>query len=323
MSFSVELWDGYDLVYNTFSLHRRGLKDFIYMLNEKHNYELEFAKGMKKIYDMNFAVTKMPSLQNGILAFKNDLLNQFNYTMEFTTSLREEVIDPLKLIMGEQNNSAKNLNAEAKKVEREYKDCADRMEKARIKFHNYAKFSEDCKLQSELAKLNSIITQDQKSRFETKAQNSLKDAKEAERVYISLVNIANNSRDVYIETMKRMLNEFQSMEEKLIETIKDSLRKYVIYQVALVRTMQYDVERKASVMEAINVQADIRSFVEKNATSSLPPNKFEFIPYMSEVDSRANVESNKYPKEVLDNVKNFISNVFYTEPPESEVIIFF
>jgi hypothetical protein len=85
------------------------------MLNEKHNYELDFAKGMKKIYDMNYAVTKMPSLQNGILAFKNDLVNQYNYTLEFVNSLREEVIDPLKQIMTEQNNSGKILVNEAKK----------------------------------------------------------------------------------------------------------------------------------------------------------------------------------------------------------------
>lgn len=132
MSFSVELWDGYDLVYNNFNLHRRGLKDFIYMLNEKHNYELDFAKGMKKIYDMNYAVTKMSSLQNGILAFKNDLVNQYNYTLEFVNSLREEVIDPLKQIMTEQNNSGKILNNEAKKVERDYRDNFEKMERAKI-----------------------------------------------------------------------------------------------------------------------------------------------------------------------------------------------
>lgn len=71
-------------------------------------------------------------------------------------------------------------------------------------------------------------------------------------------------------------------------------------------------------MENINVQSDIRQFIESNATNSLPPYKFEFIPYMSEIDSKVS-ESNNYPKEVISNVKNFISNVFYLEPPELEV----
>ncbi len=29
------------------------------MLTEKFNYELEHAKGLKKIYELNYAVTKM------------------------------------------------------------------------------------------------------------------------------------------------------------------------------------------------------------------------------------------------------------------------
>lgn len=323
MNFSVELWDGYDFVYNTFTLHRRGLKDFIYMLSEKHDAEVEYAKAMKKIYDMNFAVTKMPSLQNGILAFKSDLFNQYNYTMEFVNSLREEVIEPLREFMNDQNNQGKVYHAEMKKIEKDYKDSVDKLEKSRLKFHTLAKGAEDSKLVSEMAKLNQTLTVEQKSKMELKSQNALKEAKESERAYISNINTANNLRDLYIETMKRMLNEFQKLEEKLIDMIKDSLRKYVIYQVALIRNMQYDIEKKAGVMEGINIQADIRAFIEKNATNALPPYKFEFIPYISEIDSRSNIESQKYPKDVLANVKNFISNVFYLEPPESEVSKYF
>lgn len=318
MSFSVELWEGYDLVYNTFLSHRRGLKDFIYMLSEKHDHEFEYAKAMKKVYDMNYAVTKMHTLQSAVLAFKNDLLNHFNYTIEFVNSLREEVIDPLKTIMNEQNFTGKKLNLEMRKTEKDFRDCVDKLEKARIKFHTLAKNAEDIKLQLELNKTNQTISSDTKAKLEIKSQMCLKDAKEAERQYISIMNMANNMRESYIETMKRILNEFQSLEEKLIDNVKDGLRKYVIYQVALVRNLQYDIEKKASVMEGVNAKADIRYFIEKNATNCLPPYKFEFIPYISELDSKTKNEQCNYPKEVVNNVKNFISNVFYLEPPESE-----
>jgi hypothetical protein len=76
----------------------------------------------------------------------------------------------------------------------------------------------------------------------------LKEAKEAERQYLHNITIANNSMEFYVESMKRILNEFQGLEEKLIEGIKDALRKYVIYQVALIRNLQYDIEKKANVI---------------------------------------------------------------------------
>ena len=99
------------------------------MLTEKANYERELAKGMKKIYEMNYAVTTMNSLQNGIIAFKNDLLNHYNYTLEFVNSLDEEVIDPLKVLLNDQNSDGKRLNNEMRKIEKEFKDSVDKLEK--------------------------------------------------------------------------------------------------------------------------------------------------------------------------------------------------
>jgi uncharacterized coiled-coil protein SlyX len=99
------------------------------MLTEKANYERELAKGMKKIYEMNYAVTTMNSLHNGIIAFKNDLLNQYNYTLEFVNSLQEEVIDPLKILLNDQNSEGKRLNNEMRKIEKEFKDSVDKLEK--------------------------------------------------------------------------------------------------------------------------------------------------------------------------------------------------
>ena len=69
-------------------------------------------------------------------------------------------------------------------------------------------------------------------------------------------------------------------------------------------------------MENINVQYDIREFIENNSTNDIPPYKFEFIPYISEIDSKNTVSNNgqnienSIPKVTLDTVKNFISNVF-------------
>lgn len=104
------------------------------MLTEKHDHELELSKAVKKIYDTNYVVTKMTTLQQGIIAFKNDLLNQYNYTIEFVNSLREEIIDPLKQFMNEQNNLGKKLNNDMKKIEKDYKDSVDKLEKVLKKY---------------------------------------------------------------------------------------------------------------------------------------------------------------------------------------------
>lgn len=76
-------------------------------------------------------------------------------------------------------------------------------------------------------------------------------------------------------------------------------------------------------MEGINVQYDIREFIETNSTNDIPPYKFEFIPYVSEIESKnivannGNINQNNIPKVTLDTVKNFISNVFFSSIPEN------
>jgi hypothetical protein len=81
-------------------------------------------------------------------------------------------------------------------------------------------------------------------------------------------------------------------------------------------------------MENINVQYDIREFIENNSTNDIPPYKFEFIPYISEIESKntsannGNSIQNSIPKVTLDNVKNFISNVFFSSIPENNEVRF-
>ena len=64
MSFSGDLWvaieltqNGFDIIYNYFNERRKGLKQLLFMFSEKYDYEIELAKGCKRIYDYNYSIT--------------------------------------------------------------------------------------------------------------------------------------------------------------------------------------------------------------------------------------------------------------------------
>lgn len=203
------------------------------------------------------------------------------------------------------------------------------------------------------------------SRILNKLQYNIKLLKESENNYISSINSANELRENFIENMKKTMNQFQVLEEKLGEIVKDSLRKYGVYQLAYIRNMQYDVEKKANVklfitlkilieyfkriifiisesfflkflflkiqiMENINIQHDIKEFMENNKTNDVPPYKFEFIPYISDIDDlskKENLENdlNNNNNDSLNNsnisinsVKSFFNNVFFNSPINSK-----
>ena len=114
-------------------------------------------------------------------------------------------------------------------------------------------------------------------------------------------------QDEYIEVKKRNLNEIQNIEEELGENLKDCLRKYIIFKMSYLRNLQYDIDKKAKIMENIDIRRDIYDYINKNSTTAIPPEKYEYIPYLCGVGIKNNLF---LQKEIINEVKIFINNTF-------------
>ena len=47
--------------------------------------------------------------------------------------------------------------------------------------------------------------------------------------------------------------------------------------------MQYDEDKKAKIIEGINIRNDIQKFINENKSDVIPPTKFEYIHYISKL----------------------------------------
>jgi hypothetical protein len=201
-------------------------------------------------------------------------------------------------------------------IEQTYFSSVEKLEKAKNNFHMFAKNAELSKIKSETYKekkdksLSNIIKKE-----ETKMLNSLKNAKENEKIYVELIDKTNSLQDEYIEIKKRNLNEIQDIEEEIAENIKDSFRKFIIYQIAYLKNMEYDIQKKSSIFENINVQKDINNFISKNKTNITQFYKYEYVPYVSELENTILKEQKMYSENTINNVKLFMSNIFSKERP--------
>jgi len=323
MSYSVDLWNCYNKLENQLESHLKGLKVFIYIFSEYYSSQLNFSNELKRLSDYikNNPITTFESLNEGISAFQNDLLNQHDYFKEFLTNIKIEIIEPLKLIKDKITKRLNDNLNETNTNEKNYNNLLAKFENAKIKFHKSVKEVEQNKLDIELLK-KSKNSQDklieELKKQEIKALNSLKYAKEKENDYISLINDINNLQEEYIEIKKMNLNELQNMEEEIGLNIKDSLRKYIIYQVSYIRNFQYDMDKKAKIIENINIIKDISNFIYKNTTKEIPPLKYDYIPYLSDINKNKN--NLKIDKEIIDDINNFIENNF-TSNKAKEIIL--
>jgi hypothetical protein len=287
------------------------------MISENYDCSLEMANSLKRISDYNFVITNEGSLASGLSVFKQDIVRQYTHTIEYINNLKEAMIEPLRLFLEIQMSNGRKYNLQLKELEQDFKYVCDNLDKSKLRYHSYAKVAEDSKLQAEIARNNQNLSNDQKNKFAAKVQSTLKEAKDAEKVYISNISTANSSREKYTEGTKKILDEFQSMEEKYIDFSKEFLKKYFEFQFIFIKNLSNDYERKIKSVEAINTTHDIKDFIEKNATNMPPPFKFEFIPYTSDVQTKS-VEQTPYPLEIINNVKNFVTKAFCTEVPEAE-----
>ena len=332
MQYSVELWNNYNKVYHHFNAHIQGLNDFIEILTERYKSKKNLTETLKKLSESKKPITSFETLTEGILGFKGDMYNQFNYLSELLIGIRDEIIKPLSNGYQTFSKKLENNYSEISTINEEYQSSIEKMNEYKNQFHSSVYAAEQSKLKAEyfrkkmndLNDSNNPKNKEMKDNFsielkkeENKANNLLKDAKNNEKKYISLIKNTNILQDEYIEIKKRNLNEIQELEEELGEIIKDSLRKFMIFQVAYLRNMQYDVDKKAKILEGINIRNDIQKFINNNKKDILLPKKFEYVPYISKLNvkdgEKAKINIQNIPPEICKEVNNFISNVFPLE----------
>ena len=319
MNYSVELWNNYNKAQKTLNYHLKGLKDIISLYTEIYNYHQNYALFLKKTHSSKIQITVFESLYKGFSSFKSDMFNQYNYLSEFLISMKDDLINQLSNLF---ETSLKKLNYnvyEMNSIENAYEASVKKLENAKKNFHFYAKEAEESKIKAESYKeKNSKNFHTLIKKEETKMLDSLKKAKEFEKIYVELIDITNNIQDDYIEIKKRNLNEIQDIEQEIGENIKDSFRKFIVFQVAYLRNMQYDIKKKSSIFENININRDINKYINNNKTNITQLYKYEYVPYISEFENmqpKENNNHNSYSESTINNVKLFISNIFTKERP--------
>ena len=292
----------FDFINNTFINRRKNFKDFTSSLNDRYKCDLEYAKGMKKIYESNSLITNIGTLSKAMMFNKDHYLNLYNYHNEFASNLKSEIIEPAKKFLESQLNIGKILFSDIKRYEKDFKDALSNLEKSKTKFLNLAKTAEIARLDSEMAKTTPNITPQDKDKFFSKSAYAMKELKEAEINYINNIKTANYLRLLFIDGSRASLLSYQLLEEELIEYIKILLRKLFIYANGKLRNSLYDLDKIVQEIESIDMNKDITDFIKDNQTNISLPLEIEYVPYNLILRNKPIVEQQKYPPDVVYNV---------------------
>ena len=309
MSYSVDLWNSFDPIGNSLLSNIKGLKNLTDIFNALYISCESFSSSLKDLYNnYDYEISTHKSLYEVILFFKEDFINCYNYIFDFMLGIKNEILTPLEKTREELLNKYLKYKEALSNIEEDYEEYISNLNTSKTEFYNAVKDVEDFKINMENEKYNYNETSNKyKKEEDEKINQLLKIAKENQKKYVMNINKINSVQNDYIEKKKNYLNTMQYMEEYISESIKDSLRKFVLYKMALIRNFQYDSENISKKFDEININKDINDFISQNSTNDLVPFKYEFVPYSSNFAKKYRyVLNTKIVKDVCD----FISTIF-------------
>ena len=120
MHYSIELWGNYNKVYQQLNSHIQGLNELIGMFIERYKTNQNLAKILTLLSESKNHITTFESLFEGILGFKGDMVNQYNYLSEFLAGLRDEIIKPLSTTYQTFSKKLKQNSTETSNIHKAY-----------------------------------------------------------------------------------------------------------------------------------------------------------------------------------------------------------
>ena len=234
MSYSVDLWNSIDSIGNSLLYNIKGIKNLSDIFNALYISLESFSSNLKDLYNnYDYEISLHKSLYEGILYFKEDFINCYNYIYDFMLGIKNEIITPL-------DNTRENLlsiylqyKEGLNNLEEEYEEYINNLNNSKNEFYNSVKDVEDFKINLENGKYNYNESNNKYKKEEDEKINILlKIAKDNQKKYVININKINNIQNDYIEQKKNYLNNMQYMEEYIGDFLKDSLRKFILYKMA-------------------------------------------------------------------------------------------
>ena len=307
LTYASSLWNCFETTYNQFKNKRKVMKDYIFVLNEKANLDLDYSKKVKKLYDYNYLLNSDTSLGICALDMREYYNNLSSYCNDYAESLKKEVVYPIDQLIMSQLEFGSRIEKENKRIDREYIESVSTLERTKQKYLNLSQIAESATKDYETSKICQIQTSIDK--FQNKSIASLKEAKDAESVYIHQLKITNKVRENYINECTKILNTLEDMDYKLSLLSKESFQKYSIFSNAFVTNQNYDMDKLKNSLTQINIEQDNQRYIEKNKKNYIHPPEFVFNHYKFQLKIKPVYEHN-IPVEVVLNTIRTLQNTF-------------
>ena len=341
MSFSVDLWNGFDIINSTISLHKKIVKQIFYIITTYSSLQKEYYQGLDNLYNEIKPSNEENENQSLIEQSLNILINSIKEESEKHKNHYDNIINNINELKIEydkfesqiniysKDNTKKdifvgNLNYVLVKQEDYNKSCNDLCSYLlEDEINNIVDAKVDDNKNGDQNMINDIIIiskqiiDDKMFKDITNEQikNLLYKVLENKSEYIESIEECDKKREKYNKFTEDYLNLLQKQFTFLIFTIQSAIHNYtnnkVRYYNEIIEINKSNLNNQYS---KIDCKKEINNFIIKNTTKMFPVNKIEFIPYklnineMNQKLAKYNQISKNEKNAIIEKIKQFIKN---------------
>eukprot|EP00005_Dracoamoeba_jomungandri_P002916 CAMPEP_0174255746 /NCGR_PEP_ID=MMETSP0439-20130205/5054_1 /TAXON_ID=0 /ORGANISM="Stereomyxa ramosa, Strain Chinc5" /LENGTH=529 /DNA_ID=CAMNT_0015338067 /DNA_START=28 /DNA_END=1617 /DNA_ORIENTATION=+ len=273
MGFSDELWDGFEAVAQRNGEGKKITEEMIAFFKKRADIERKYAKSLFNLVKV-CKLSDLGTLEDSWKEIKIQTEGMARAHQNFSETLSTEVEEPVRQWVVETQKQRRNLKASGKKLLGELAVSEQGVQKAKSKYEGTRKKQDT--LQGE------IRSDPQNTKLNKKLIAETKNAEGADDQYRKSVErqVSVEGR-MYDSEMPQILRDFQSMESRRINLLKNTFSAFEKAQSQIPPVWKQSCEAIADSVSKIEPDKDIQLFIQQTKTGQQPPGRTEYEPYDS------------------------------------------
>ena len=306
MSFSSDLWNGFDLIKNNFLKTFNKLKNFYEIMFSFASLEKNYTVNLEILYEQYqnlFSSDELFSFPSK--TFISNIKVECEYHKLYYNNIFENILTPLQNIIETKKKLMINNICDNMKNTEIYNKVLHSLISNQENYHNACKELAKCVSDINVKTLNL----EAKKKQGTNKQLMNKRDKDLERVgktqidYLTVLTESNFVLKEYNNKTEKILNNLEKEFIDMGECIKNCLLNFSKNKIQLLHdVLEIFNQSKISCYEKMDVKNSIEDFIMRNATKEFKFHKFEYIPFKI-----SQINKNLLFSDFKDNSKNPIN----------------
>ena len=322
MSFQYEqnLWNKIDLLHERYIRHHTYMIHFVEVMNKYHQACFDFSKSIKNIISKNYSLSDdNPSTwNNSMKSFIKCLSNHSQLFQQTSENIKLVITEPILKSLNEYSQKEKETYNTYAKSRNIYNNLKSSLDKIHKEFEQRAKESENLVYNTKKAKLQNSVNQEQLVKMDTKATEALTNTAICEDKYMNTLNETNKARENETILQKKSHNFYETCDNYYYNQIKSVIGFFITSLKQMETTVTIEISDLTDKFNRLNINNDIKEFLEENKTNAKPDLNIEFVPYIPcpELTNRTKAKNKAQDTkdfdicyEIVNTFKKFLKNL--------------